>query len=121
MLINDIQTKKMSQYELYLKIYYYFCIADVNITFFDMNLANNIKAQARLHNIKITDIAKTLGVLQPQLSRTINNPRISLEDLEKIANAIGCKVSDFFKSESEVETIIRCNKCGNEIKVKFEQ
>ena len=76
------------------------------------NLANKIKDVAKEHGTSITEVANKLGVLQPAISRTINNPRITLEDLEKIAGAIGCKVTDFL--EHEQNTII-CPHCGKKI------
>ena len=68
-----------------------------------MILADQIKKVATEHGMTISEIAATLGVKQPQLSRTINNERISLKDLEAIAGAIGCKVGDFFRDEIEPE------------------
>ena len=87
-----------------------------------MNLANSIKSVAKKHGTTITQLANELGVLQPQISRTINNPRISLEDLSKIADVIGCKVGDFFMYEVENGTTAQassfvCPHCGKEIKV----
>ena len=83
-----------------------------------MNLANNIKRVAKEHGKTITQVAKSLGVLQPQLSRTINNPRISLEDLNKLAEAIGCQTGDFFSSEEE--TVITVSSKVKTIKIKIE-
>ena len=86
-----------------------------------MNLATRIKTVAREHGKTITQIAEALNVLQPQLSRTINNPRISLEDLNKLAEAIGCKVSDFFRDEIEVSSPQNiCPYCGKTIIIKTE-
>lgn len=76
------------------------------------NLANKIKDVAKAHGMTISEVANKLGVLQPQISRTINNPRITLEDMEKIANAIGCKVTDFMKEPSNT---ITCPHCGKQI------
>ena len=85
-----------------------------------MKIADKIKKIALEHGKSISSLAKDLGVLQPQLSRTINNPRITLEDMHKIADAIGCNVSDFFEDERQNETHITCPKCGAEIKIKLE-
>lgn len=76
------------------------------------NLANRIKEVAKENGTTITEVANKLGVLQPAISRTINNPRITLEDLEKIAKAIGCKVSDFME---ERKNTITCPYCGKKI------
>lgn len=76
------------------------------------DLANRIKEKAKEKGKTITGIAAELGVMQQALSRTINNPRITLEDLEKIAGVIGCKVADFM--EEKTNTII-CPHCGKVI------
>lgn len=76
------------------------------------NIANRIKEKAKENGKTITSIAAELGVMQQALSRTINNPRITLEDLEKIAGAIGCSVSDFL--EDGQNTIV-CPHCGKKI------
>ena len=89
-----------------------------------MNIANNIKAQAKAHGLTVTQLAERMNVLQPQLSRTINNPRISLEDLTRLADIIGCKVKDFFTDEQEPAPIgwsVRCSNCGKEIKIRIDQ
>lgn len=86
-----------------------------------MKIANEIKKKALAHGKSISTLAKDLGVLQPQLSRTINNPRISLDDMQKIADAIGCKVGDFFSDEpGKNDTHIICPKCGAQIKITAE-
>ena len=85
-----------------------------------MNLANNIKSVARAHGVTITQLANELGVLQPQMSRTINNPRITVEDLQKIATVIGCSVGDFFRDEATQHPVIVCPHCGKEMTIRVE-
>lgn len=86
-----------------------------------MNLANNIKSVARAHGVTITQLANELGVLQPQMSRTINNPRITAEDLQKIATVIGCSVGDFFRDEATSQhPVIVCPHCGKEMIIRVE-
>ena len=88
-----------------------------------MNLANNIKSVARDHGMTITQLAEQMGVLQPQLSRTINSPRISLEDLCRLADAIGCSVQDFFADANPSsaitngESVIRYEQGGQKMKI----
>lgn len=86
-----------------------------------MKIANAIKTIALAHGKSVSQLAQEFGVLQPQLSRTINNPRITLEDMEKIAEAIGCSVSDFFNFEEDKDkhTFV-CPHCGKPIKVNLE-
>ena len=86
-----------------------------------MKIANEIKAMALAHGKSVSQLAQEFGVMQPQLSRTINNPRITLEDMQKLAEAIGCKVSDFFNSEeSKDSNNMVCPHCGKPIKVNLE-
>lgn len=77
-------------------------------------LAENIKKVAREHGKTMLQIAQEMGVAQPHISRTINNPRITYEDLTKIANIIGCEIQDFFNEQKIV-----CPHCGKEIKVEL--
>lgn len=70
-----------------------------------MNISNNIKAIASKHGKTISQIAAEMNVAQSQLSRTINNERINLKDLQAIAGVIGCQVVDFFSEESHAYTL----------------
>lgn len=81
------------------------------------SLAEKIKSIANEHGKTISGMAGEMGVAQSHLSRTINNPRITLQDLEKIANVIGCNVSDFFSRE---ENTLICPHCGKPIKINVE-
>lgn len=86
-----------------------------------MNIANSIKRVAKEHGMTITQVAESLGVLQPQLSRTINNPRISLEDLNKLADVIGCQVGDFFSDENNEEVTFTVGKQVKNIKIQIKE
>ena len=57
---------------------------------------DKIRAQIKLHGKTQTEVAKALGFLSTNLTRTINNSRITLADLNKLAEATGCNVVDFF-------------------------
>jgi transcriptional regulator with XRE-family HTH domain len=82
-----------------------------------MNISDNIKAIASKYGKTITQIAAEMNVAQSQLSRTINNERINLKDLQAIAGVIGCQVGDFFSEEANTPTspIITCPHCGKAI------
>ncbi|MCR5158643.1 MAG: helix-turn-helix domain-containing protein [Prevotella sp.] len=80
-----------------------------------MNIANNIKAAANAHGKTISSLATEMGVAQSHLSRTINNERISLKDMEALATLIGCEVSDFF-NDNPSPTLV-CPKCGARLKL----
>lgn len=78
-----------------------------------MKLADNIKKVAKAHGKTVTQLASELGVMQQQLSRTINNERITLKDLEMISEKIGCKVSDFFDESPS----LTCPRCGARLRL----
>ena len=79
--------------------------------------SDKIKAQIKLHGLTTKEVANRLGVLPTNLSRTILNPRITLMDMERIANAIGCNVEDFFTDYS-IPTLT-CPHCGQPIRVEL--
>lgn len=87
--------------------------------------ADKIRAQIKLHGKTQSDIAKELGVLPTNLTRTINNPRITLADLNKIADAIGCNVAEFFMDDYTPpqeptithEPTITCPYCGKTLNI----
>lgn len=85
-----------------------------------MNLASNIKAVANKYGKTISSIAEEMGVAQSHLSRTINNERISLKDMESIAEKIGCQVSDFFEVGQPSSPTLVCPKCGEVLRLKVE-
>ena len=76
-----------------------------------------IKEVIKKRGLTIHEVADQMGISRVGLSQHINgNP--SVEVLERIADAIGCKVGDFF--ESSDDNTITCPKCGNSIKIKVE-
>jgi len=82
-----------------------------------MKLAENIKRVAAEHGKTISSIAVEMGVAQSHVSRTINNTRITLQDLERISQAIGCEVQDFFVTDSAKYV---CPHCGRPLKINIE-
>jgi len=84
-----------------------------------MDIKRAIKAQG----ITMEETAKRMGISRITLSQTISrNPTIST--LQRIANAAGCRVIDFFLDEQEAassssgSTLI-CPKCGARLNVKL--
>jgi len=75
----------------------------------------NIKRAIKAYGIEVREVAKRLGISPTGLSQHINgNPTI--ETLERIANAIGCDVSDLF--EQPKQGAFTCPKCGAVLEVK---
>lgn len=65
-----------------------------------MDIRQNIKIQAKEHDITLEEVAKKLGITSVTLYRNIAG-NITLKSLEAIAGAIGCSVADFFRSSAD--------------------
>ncbi len=84
----------------------------------------DIKSVAKSHGLTMVQVAEKLEISKGGLSQLINgNPTIN--SLRSIADAIGCRVGDFFTDEMSEEKdsspIIRCPHCGTELKIKIEK
>ena len=62
-----------------------------------------IKEIAKQHGISITELAKRLNINQTSLSATINKDaeKMYLGTLQRIANAIGCNISELLGKQPE--------------------
>ena len=73
-----------------------------------------IKEALKKRGLKQNDLAERLGINRVSLSRLLsdkNDMRIST--IKKIADAIGCDVSEFFTpAETEDHNTITCPHCG---------
>lgn len=75
----------------------------------------DIKRVIKQHNLTSKEVANRMGITHIGLSQHINgNPSVAV--LERIANAIGCNVSEFF-TDSETSASIICPHCGKPLKV----
>jgi transcriptional regulator with XRE-family HTH domain len=73
-----------------------------------------IKELIKAKGLSVKEVAARLGISSPSLSDAINgNPTV--DKLEKIAEAIGCNISDFF---DKPDTHVTCPHCGKEIKIE---
>lgn len=80
-----------------------------------MNVKNIIKQKG----YTIEQVAEKIGVTRVTLSQNLSrNPTVST--LQRIADAIGCKVGDFFLDEYTPEdpNTITCPKCGAKFELK---
>jgi transcriptional regulator with XRE-family HTH domain len=80
-------------------------------------MENRIKEVIKEKGYSMSDFAEILGMSRESLSRIIKNP--SSPTLEKLSNALGVPVWQFFASPDEVKRIV-CPHCGKEIKIKVE-
>ena len=64
-----------------------------------------------------TDVAKKMGLSRESLYRILSgNP--TLENLNKLASALGVSISELFEQPST--DVINCPYCGNKIKISKE-
>ena len=78
-------------------------------------MALNIKLAIKNHGLTSIEIANRMNINRVNLSNIINgNPTI--DTLNRIANAIGCDVSELFDNPKN-ESNLTCPHCGKEIKV----
>ena len=75
---------------------------------------NGIMAALKRRGMTQRELAEKLGQHHVALNATIRNPNIQLGTLQRIADAIGCEVSEFFSSKPP--TIV-CPHCGQRLVV----
>ena len=79
-------------------------------------MALNIKKTIKDRGLTINEVAERMGITRVGLSKHISgNP--SVDVLERIANAIGCDISELFEP---IGTRIVCPHCGKPINIKVE-
>ncbi|WP_294590367.1 helix-turn-helix transcriptional regulator [uncultured Phocaeicola sp.] len=79
-----------------------------------MNL--RIKDVIKEKGMTITELADKMGINRVNLSSMVNgNPTV--ETLNKIADAIGCPVTELFEQPKKNSLSITCPHCGKEIEI----
>ena len=79
----------------------------------------DVKSVIKQKGYTIEQVAEKIGVTRVTLTQNLSrNPTINT--LQRIAEAIGCKVGDFFLDEFEGkdENVITCPTCGTKIEFK---
>lgn len=75
----------------------------------------NIKSAARAHDISMIELAERLGITRQTLyTHCVGNP--SADIICRIAEAIGCSVSELFGESISCS----CPHCGKAISIKIE-
>ena len=72
-----------------------------------------IKDVLKKYGITQIALAERLGINRVSLNATLNNPNIKLSTLDKIADAIGCDVTEFFTPDTAEHNTITCPHCGS--------
>ena len=79
-----------------------------------------IKDVLKKYGITQIALAERLGINRVSLNATLNNPNIKLSTLDKIADAIGCDVTEFFKpAATEDHNTITCLHCGAKLVINL--
>lgn len=77
----------------------------------------DIKSIIKQKGLTVEEVAERMGVSRVTLSQTLSgNPTMST--LQRIADALGCKVGEFFLDELEEKNFIVCPKCGARFELK---
>ena len=91
-------------------------------------MALNIKQAIKSHGLEVRQIAERMGITPTALSQHINGkmykgkrvaPNPSVDVLQRIADAIGCDVSELFDPvEKPRQNQITCPYCGRKINLE---
>lgn len=78
-----------------------------------------IKEVIKEKGMTITELADKMGINRVNLSNMVNgNPTV--ETLNKIADAIGCPVTELFEQPKNDSLSLTCPHCGKSITLKAE-
>ena len=78
-----------------------------------------IKEVIKERGMTITQLADKMGIYSVNLSNIVNgNPTV--ETLNKIADAIGCPVTELFEQPKKDGASLTCPHCGKSITLKVE-
>ena len=78
-----------------------------------------IKEAMKRYGTSVNEIAEKMGISRVTLSTHINgNP--STEVLLRIADAIGCPVTELFEQPKKDALTLNCPHCGKSINIKIE-
>lgn len=78
-----------------------------------------IKEVIKEKGMTVNSLAEKMGINRVGLSNHINgNP--SVEVLERIADAIGCPVTELFEQPKKGSLSLTCPHCGKDINIKVE-
>ena len=79
-----------------------------------------IKDVLKKYGITQIALAERLGINRVSLNATLNNQNIKLSTLEKIADTIGCDVTEFFTpADTADHNVITCPHCGEKLVINL--
>ena len=81
----------------------------------------HIKDALKKRGLKQNDLADRLGINRVSLSRLLSDKNdIRLSTIKKIADAIGCDVTEFFTpAENADNNVITCPQCGAKLVINL--
>lgn len=72
------------------------------------------------YGITQTELAERMGINRVSLNVTLNNPNIKLSTLDKLADAIGCDVAEFFTPADKADhNVVTCPHCGAKLVINL--
>lgn len=79
-----------------------------------------IKDVLKKYGITQIELAEKMGINRVSLNVTLNNPNIKLSTLDKLADAIGCDVAEFFSPADKADhNVITCPHCGAKLQINL--
>lgn len=79
-----------------------------------------IKDVLKKYGITQIELAEKMGINRVSLNVTLNNPNIKLSTLDKLADAIGCDVAEFFSPSDKADhNVITCPHCGAKLEINL--
>ena len=81
----------------------------------------HIKETLKKRGLKQNDLADRLGINRVSLSRLLSDKNdMRMSTIKKIADAIGCDVTEFFKpADTEEHNDIICPHCGEKLVINL--
>lgn len=64
-----------------------------------MTLQQKVKAACDVAGMTLTELAEKVGMSQANLSKRLKVGKLTKEELEQMANALGCKYISYFEFE----------------------
>ena len=72
------------------------------------------------YGITQIELAERMGINRVSLNVTLNNPNIKLSTLDKLADAIGCDVAEFFTPADKADhNVVTCPHCGAKLEINL--
>lgn len=71
----------------------------------------DIKTVLQRYGITYAELGRRMDIARSNVHKMANSDNITVKQLERVAEAIGCSIHDFFPGENTREAI--CSRCGS--------